>query len=106
MIDDNTGYRFKGFVIDENISLRFDKSANPAVIDIVASDGNMISLTADDQGGLMVEAKNGILLKPAETLEVTTKKTKLDTTESLEVTTKKLSLLPQRHWESTLNRRI
>ena len=89
VIDDNTGYRFKGFVIDENISLRFDKSANPAVIDIVASDGNMISLTADDQGGLMVEAKNGILLEPAETLEVTTKKTKLDTTESLEVTTKK-----------------
>ena len=91
-VDDSTGYRFKGFVIDENISMRFDKSTSPALIDIVASDGNMISLSADDQGSLLVTAKKGIQLEPAEALEVTTKKTRLDTTESLEVSTKQTKL--------------
>ncbi len=92
VIDDSAGYRYKGFVIDENIGLRFDKSGAPALVELTASDGNRISLTADDQGSLMVEARQGILMKPAESLQVTTKKTKLDTTESLEVSTNKTKL--------------
>ena len=92
VLDDNLGYKFKGFVIDENMSLHFDKSADPVEIDMVASAGNRISLTAGDQGSLTVEAKNGIRLQAEETLEVTTKKTKLDTKESLELTTKKTKL--------------
>ena len=92
VIDDNAGYRYKGFVIDENIGLRFDKSGAPALIEMTASDGNRISLTADDQGGLVVEARQGIQMKPAESLEVATRKTRLDSTESLEVSTNKTSL--------------
>ena len=92
VLDDRAGYRYKGFVIDENIGLRFDKSGAPALVELTASDGNRISLTADDQGSLTVEAKKGILMKPAESLEVTTGKTKLDSTESLEVSTNKTKL--------------
>lgn len=92
VLDDRAGYRYKGFVIDENIGLRFDKSGAPALIELTASDGNRISLTADDQGSLLVEAKKDILMKPAESLEVATRKTRLDTTESLEVSTNKTSL--------------
>ena len=92
VIDDSKGYKYKGIVIDENMSIRFDKSVKPAEIDIVASDGNKVSLTADAQGNLTVETKKGMQLKPAESLEVTTKKTKLNTTETLEVTTKKTKL--------------
>ena len=92
VIDDSKGYKYKGIVIDENMSIRFDKSVKPAEIDIVASDGNKVSLTADAQGNLTVETKKGMQLKPAESLEVTTKKTKLNTTEALDVTTKKTKL--------------
>ena len=92
VLDDNTGYRFKGFVIDENISLRFDKSGAPALVELTASDGNRIALTADDQGSLVVEARKGVLMEPAESLEVNTRKTVLDTTESLEVSTSKTKL--------------
>ena len=92
VIDDNMGYKFKGFIIDENMSLRFDKSVDPTEIDMVASAGNRISLTAGDQGSLTVEAKDGIQLQAAEALEVTTKKTKLDTKESLELTTEKTKM--------------
>ena len=92
VIDNSLGYKYKGIVIDENMSIRFDKSVKPAEIDIVASDGNKVSLTADGQGNLTVETKKGMQLKPAEALEVTTKKTRLNTTEALEVTTKKTKL--------------
>ena len=92
VVDDTTGYRFKGFVIDENISLRFDKSGAPALVELTASDGNRIALTADAQGSLVVEAKKGVLLEPAESLEVSTRKTRLDSTESLEVSTNKTRL--------------
>ena len=86
------GYKFKGFIIDEDMSLRFDKSADPVEIDMVASAGNGISLTAGDEGSLTVEAKKGIQLQAAETLDMAAEKTKLDTKESLELTTKKTKL--------------
>ena len=92
VIDDNTGYRFKGFVIDENMSLRFDKSSDPALIDLVASEGNGILLSAADQGSLLVETKKDIRLQAVESLEVSTKKTKLDASESLDISTKKTKL--------------
>ena len=92
VIDDRAGYRFKGFVIDENMSLRFDKSGSPALVELTASDGNKVSLTADDAGGLVIEARKGIRLEPAEALEVTTRKTRIDSKESLEATTKKTRL--------------
>jgi len=89
VIDDSMGYKFKGFIIDEDMSLRFDKSADPMEIDMVASAGNEISLTGGDEGSLTVETKKGIQLQAAETLDMAAKKTKLDTEESLELTTKK-----------------
>ena len=95
VIDNSLGYKYKGIVIDENMSIRFDKSVKPAEIDIVASDGNKVSLTADDQGNLMVETKKGMQLKPAESLEVTTKKTKLNTTASLGIETQSTDMKSQ-----------
>ena len=95
VIDNSLGYKYKGIVIDENMSIRFDKSVKPAEIDIVASDGNKVSLTADAQGNLTVETKKGMQLKPAESLEVTTKKTKLNTTASLGVETQSTDLKSQ-----------
>ena len=92
VVDDNTGYRFKGLVLDENMSLRFDRSVHPALVDLVASEGNSISLSAADQGSLKVETKKGIRLQAAESLELSARKAGLDASESLEVSTNKTKL--------------
>ena len=92
VIDDSTGYKYKGFIIDEDMSLRFDKSADPAEINMVASAGNGIALTGGDEGSLTVEVKKDIQLQAAETLEMAVNKTKLDTKESLDLATKKTRL--------------
>ena len=101
VLDDSIGYKFKGFIIDEDMSLRFDKSADPMEIDMVASAGNGISLTGGDEGSLTVEVKKDIQLQAAETLEMSVKKTKLDAKESLEMTTEKTKLDTKESLEMT-----
>lgn len=95
VVDDNVGYKYKGIIIDENMSMRFDKSVDPAEIDLAASAGNKLTLTAGGQGSLAVETEKGMQLKPAESLEISTKETKLESAESVDISTQKTGLKSQ-----------